>query len=100
MQNARLIPDVANTIFRKAKDCSNVCHTVPLAVQPADRRVARRRKINGLVRGFNRLGILSPDFYRPILQTYLIGRNVNRVISDGTPNRSAKPGHRPVPLLT
>lgn len=31
---------------------------------------------------------------------YGIGRSVNRVISDGTPSRSAKPGHSPVPLLT
>lgn len=92
--------NVANRIWRKAKACSAVRHTVPLGVQPADRRAVRRRKINDLAREFNRSGILSPDIYRPILQTYLIGRNVNRVISDGTPNRSAKPGHRPVPLLT
>ena len=31
---------------------------------------------------------------------YGMGRKVRRVISDGTPSLSAKPGHRPVPLLT
>lgn len=80
--------------------CIPVPPVVPITVQLADRRVERRRKISDLARGKIRSGILSPDIYYQILQTYLIGRNVNRVISDGTPNRSAKPGHRPVPLLT
>jgi hypothetical protein len=31
---------------------------------------------------------------------YFMRWRVKRVISDGTPRRSAKPGHNPVPLLT
>ena len=34
------------------------------------------------------------------LLPYAVRRSVIRVISDGTPVRSAEPGQRPVPLLT
>ncbi len=92
--------NIEGGVRRKSGPCHAVPPVVPLTVQLADRRVECRRKINDLASGINRSGILSPDTYYQILQTYLIGRNVNRVISDGTRNRSAKPGHRPVPLLT
>lgn len=35
-----------------------------------------------------------------LLLPYVVRRKVNRVISDGTPSLSVKPGQSPVPLLT